>query len=146
MDCILCVICWDCYHITLSLYWLSLLHWYFYWCMYFKRAKWCNRTDADGHKTCGTIWHYLDADVCFQNTTRNPRCPINSGRKYFLVEFSTEYFKKTFPPPPTWGGNFCHKNKYFIHKNVHVTSGFWGGNILILLKLLSLVTRNIWKF
>lgn len=39
----------------------------------------------------GTI---LSRDVCFQNTTRNPRCPINGGGKHFLVEFSTEYLKK----------------------------------------------------
>lgn len=39
----------------------------------------------------GTI---LSRDVCFQNTTRNPRCPTNGGGKHFLVEFSTEYLKK----------------------------------------------------
>lgn len=35
----------------------------------------------------GTI---LNRDVCSQNNTRNPRRPINSGGKHFLVEFSTE--------------------------------------------------------
>lgn len=39
----------------------------------------------------GTI---LSRDVCFQNTARNPRCPINGGGKHFLVEFFTLYFQK----------------------------------------------------
>lgn len=43
----------------------------------------------------GTI---LSRDVWFQNYAENLRCSICGGGKHFLVEFSTEHFKKSLFP------------------------------------------------
>lgn len=116
MDCILCVICWDCYHITLSLYLLSLLHWYFYWCMYFKRAKWWIRTGADGHKTCGTIWHYLDGDFVLRLLLEILDVLLTVVGSIFLLNFPQNTLKKLSFLPQLGEGNFCRKTNILLIK------------------------------
>jgi len=71
----------------------------------------------------GTI---LSREVCFQNATTKTRCPVSSGGKHFLVEFSTEYFLKAAGFwffgffPPKLGIKFSVLR--VLDKNVYITS------------------------